>query len=153
MRPFSCAAYRYSAICFTMLRDSSKGSFFFSSRRRHTRCLSDWSSDVCSSDLHALPHIGLERPAPREDQVKAPARPGERLRRVEHDAVARSEERRVGKEASGRDLAVRGIEIEVNEAFLMRRLQIFRHLLYDAARLLQRQLFFFKQKTAYEMPK
>src|SRR5258705_6865845 len=26
-------------------------SVFFSSRRRHTRCLSDWSSDVCSSDL------------------------------------------------------------------------------------------------------
>src|ERR1039458_10647310 len=25
--------------------------FLFSSRRRHTRCLSDWSSDVCSSDL------------------------------------------------------------------------------------------------------
>src|SRR5258705_5640951 len=24
---------------------------FFSSRSRHTRCLSDWSSDVCSSDL------------------------------------------------------------------------------------------------------
>src|ERR1039458_10754235 len=29
--------------------------FFFSSRRRHTRCLSDWSSDVCSSDLYTLP--------------------------------------------------------------------------------------------------
>src|SRR5205814_4160183 len=28
--------------------------FFFSSRRRHTRCLSDWSSDVCSSDLWDL---------------------------------------------------------------------------------------------------
>src|SRR2546429_2430820 len=28
-------------------------SFFFSSRRRHTRCSRDWSSDVCSSDLHA----------------------------------------------------------------------------------------------------
>src|SRR5258705_661252 len=28
--------------------------FFFSSRRRHTRCLSDWSSDVCSSDLRIL---------------------------------------------------------------------------------------------------
>src|SRR5258705_10545409 len=28
--------------------------FFFSSRRRHTRCLSDWSSDVCSSDLDDL---------------------------------------------------------------------------------------------------
>src|SRR5216684_5415063 len=26
-------------------------SFFFSSRRRHTRCSRDWSSDVCSSDL------------------------------------------------------------------------------------------------------
>src|SRR5436853_836814 len=25
--------------------------FFLSSRRRHTICLSDWSSDVCSSDL------------------------------------------------------------------------------------------------------
>src|SRR2546426_5170100 len=26
-------------------------SFFFSSRRRHTRLQGDWSSDVCSSDL------------------------------------------------------------------------------------------------------
>src|SRR5437879_9227371 len=26
--------------------------FFFSSRRRHTRYIGDWSSDVCSSDLH-----------------------------------------------------------------------------------------------------
>src|SRR5437762_530789 len=26
-------------------------SFFFSSRRRHTRYIGDWSSDVCSSDL------------------------------------------------------------------------------------------------------
>src|SRR3989337_4200866 len=25
--------------------------FFFSSRRLHTRCYRDWSSDVCSSDL------------------------------------------------------------------------------------------------------
>src|SRR6266436_10366493 len=28
--------------------------FFFSSRRRHTRCSRDWSSDVCSSDLLGL---------------------------------------------------------------------------------------------------
>src|SRR5207245_8187331 len=28
--------------------------FFFSSRRRHTRCYRDWSSDVCSSDLVVL---------------------------------------------------------------------------------------------------
>src|SRR5215469_505522 len=31
--------------------------FFFSSRRRHTRSLRDWSSDVCSSDL-ADAHLG-----------------------------------------------------------------------------------------------
>src|SRR6266852_7635721 len=28
--------------------------FFFSSRRRHTRCYRDWSSDVCSSDLREI---------------------------------------------------------------------------------------------------
>src|SRR6266542_3089421 len=33
------------------------GFFFFSSRRRHTRCYRDWSSDVCSSDL--LEEAGL----------------------------------------------------------------------------------------------
>src|SRR2546429_2056547 len=33
--------------------------FFFSSRRRHTRCSRDWSSDVCSSDL--AEHTGNER--------------------------------------------------------------------------------------------
>src|SRR4030042_3212768 len=32
---------------------------FFSSRRRHTRCSRDWSSDVCSSDLRE--HDVLER--------------------------------------------------------------------------------------------
>jgi len=29
--------------------------FFFSSRRRHTRYIGDWSSDVCSSDLNDEP--------------------------------------------------------------------------------------------------
>src|ERR1017187_10960889 len=33
-----------------MCRESLPG-FFFSSRRRHTRYIGDWSSDVCSSDL------------------------------------------------------------------------------------------------------
>src|SRR5437588_3318443 len=33
--------------------------FFFSSRRRHTRSLCDWSSDVCSSDLCLLTHGNL----------------------------------------------------------------------------------------------
>src|SRR2546429_9223151 len=32
-------------------RDGRQPCFFFSSRRRHTRCSRDWSSDVCSSDL------------------------------------------------------------------------------------------------------
>src|SRR5438128_1007363 len=31
--------------------DSDRDGFIFSSRRRHTRCYRDWSSDVCSSDL------------------------------------------------------------------------------------------------------
>src|SRR2546422_8317072 len=31
------------------------GLLFFSSRRRHTRCSRDWSSDVCSSDLFIDP--------------------------------------------------------------------------------------------------
>src|SRR5260221_6486341 len=34
--------------------------FFFSSRRRHTRSLCDWSSDVCSSDLTFQFTIGGE---------------------------------------------------------------------------------------------
>src|SRR5262247_381527 len=41
---------------------SARSAFFFSSRRRHTRCLSDWSSDVCSSDIRGVPtqddHVG-----------------------------------------------------------------------------------------------
>src|SRR5690554_7451103 len=32
-------------------KDHPDDHFFFSSRRRHTRCGRDWSSDVCSSDL------------------------------------------------------------------------------------------------------
>src|SRR5690606_40148473 len=38
-------------------------SFFFSSRRRHTRFSRDWSSDVCSSDLSccAAAHPRTER--------------------------------------------------------------------------------------------
>src|SRR5256884_792138 len=35
-------------------------SFFFSSRRRHTRCSRDWSSDVCSSDLKILAIPGVK---------------------------------------------------------------------------------------------
>src|SRR5690606_39635311 len=44
-------------------------SFFFSSRRRHTRFSRDWSSDVCSSDLVLLAasgDIGPNDPVPME---------------------------------------------------------------------------------------
>src|SRR2546429_531451 len=36
---------------FVCIGTQRMASFFFSSRRRHTRCSRDWSSDVCSSDL------------------------------------------------------------------------------------------------------
>src|SRR5690625_7690825 len=39
----------------------SSSSFFFSSRRRHTRWPRDWSSDVCSSDLVPLNDIASEQ--------------------------------------------------------------------------------------------
>src|SRR3989442_6782118 len=39
--------------------------FFFSSRRRHTRCGRDWSSDVCSSDLVLLHRLALRLCRPR----------------------------------------------------------------------------------------
>src|SRR5207249_9350394 len=88
--------------------------FFFSSRRRHTRSKRDWSSDVCSSDLiagHADPQAdqrGRRFDAPRVPaRLHAPATQGERAGRggLREGAPARSdrsEERRVGKEESGR---------------------------------------------------
>src|SRR5438045_6366658 len=50
---FNLSLYNYDCLCFYFLRYLFFlfFFFFFSSRRRHTRCLSDWSSDVCSSDL------------------------------------------------------------------------------------------------------
>src|SRR3989442_9757141 len=89
--------------------------FFFSSRRRHTRCGRDWSSDVCSSDLwtllrkkgldygprafRAVPdHVDEEIPVPLPK--KCPDCGG----RVIHDDTQpqyqedRSEEGRVGEE-------------------------------------------------------
>src|SRR5262249_17041977 len=43
--------------------------FFFSSRRRHTRLVSDWSSDVCSSDLRLHRHSTRSRYAGRQHSV------------------------------------------------------------------------------------
>src|SRR5437016_13795667 len=44
--------------------------FFFSSRRRHTRLVSDWSSDVCSSDL--LTHARNGDHTALEERIVAP---------------------------------------------------------------------------------
>src|SRR2546429_1743786 len=90
--------------------------FFFSSRRRHTRCSRDWSSDVCSSDLDSqhcrllLLHaaepvrrtisecIALAK-AHEEETGKAPVLDPDFAEDVEE---IRSEERRVGKECRSR---------------------------------------------------
>src|SRR5947199_1610470 len=75
--------------------------FLFSSRRRHTRCLSDWSSDVCSSDLEddACQVLDASSSPTRTSTTSArctssfgPAAPACWPTR------SRSEERRVGKE-------------------------------------------------------
>src|SRR5690349_21522565 len=84
--------------------------FFFSSRRRHTRSLRDWSSDVCSSDLikgivysdgdNCYHPIAIQHDCFEESE--------EGYRQMlehlwgEFPHTARSEERRVGKECRWR---------------------------------------------------
>src|SRR5205814_7229510 len=77
--------------------------FFFSSRRRHTRCLSDWSSDVCSSDLASVKLL-LSASGRNVDAI-APHHGHHPLAQHVNGAevrAARSEERRVGKECRSR---------------------------------------------------
>src|SRR5258705_6784388 len=91
--------------------------FFFSSRRRHTRCLSDWSSDVCSSDLPSIAILrrGVCDRGPAVRASHSPSADGGRRvpqNQAPHpnasalwrQAIAekRSEERRVGKECRSR---------------------------------------------------
>src|SRR5436309_12621936 len=75
--------------------------FFFSSRRRHTRFSRDWSSDVCSSDLHGYKaHDAAVAALPVPRKEREGATPAGDL--VEFTADIRSEERRVGKECRSR---------------------------------------------------
>src|SRR5437879_7099874 len=95
--------------------------FFFSSRRRHTRYIGDWSSDVCSSDLPGhLETMGTAKgripetaPWPRARHGGTCAGRGRHLDR-QHGchSVKRSEERRVGKSV---DLDGRGIIKKTNK--------------------------------------
>src|SRR5438034_3953815 len=83
--------------------------FFFSSRRRHTRSLCDWSSDVCSSDLTStsdgeleISVLSLIRPF-RSTSTPLFITHGAFLQDIGKvnmllPARSRSEERRVGKE-------------------------------------------------------
>src|SRR5690606_40633293 len=92
-------------------------SFFFSSRRRHTRFSRDWSSDVCSSDL-ALGVLDVVLLAAvdgvvllavdLEDAERALVEGTEQAVVDQHEVAGhvglelddRSEERRVGKEGT-----------------------------------------------------
>src|SRR5205814_6619829 len=75
--------------------------FFFSSRRRHTRCLSDWSSDVCSSDLrHATGATsGVSAEGGAHSAQRCGGSPHEALAQATIGLCGRSEERRVGKQS------------------------------------------------------
>src|SRR5438046_8396173 len=72
--------------------------FFFSSRRRHTRLVSDWSSDVCSSDLCA--RLAFLRAKSMASYRASTTTWAEITLSAQATRTAgwRSEERRVGKE-------------------------------------------------------
>src|SRR5690349_25163052 len=83
--------------------------FFFSSRRRHTRSLRDWSSDVCSSDLEepmaAAIGAGLPVQSAGGSMVVDIGGGTTEVAVISLGgivAATRSEERRVGKECRSR---------------------------------------------------
>src|SRR5690606_31495300 len=67
--------------------------FFFSSRRRHTRFSRDWSSDVCSSDLHRVAGGGGKDHAAAIFPLCLRAYAASPDRRLGHEAPATAESR------------------------------------------------------------
>src|SRR5688572_1613100 len=66
--------------------------FFFSSRRRHTRFDCDWSSDVCSSDLHARLRATIDpQKATPSSRVKPGKPAGSERMETTHYSVVDSE--------------------------------------------------------------
>src|SRR5256886_8574953 len=113
----------YGRVPATQIRLMVKGAmkhskiFFFSSRRRHTRFDCDWSSDVCSSDLHLREELSRVL---AEDYIRTARAKGAPVWRhafkegflipvteivsakIPFLLGGRSEERRVGKECRSR---------------------------------------------------
>src|SRR3712207_9026025 len=63
--------------------------FFFSSRRRHTRYWRDWSSDVCSSDLHPIAGVSIGESHPHVLLTEAHAAIAVHIRAVQPPVPAR----------------------------------------------------------------
>src|SRR5262249_57176058 len=82
--------------------------FFFSSRRRHTRLVSDWSSDVCSSDL-SIPACGNRRPHDRASPRGARDRGAGGVRSFRSWEIGRASCRE-SVDPCGRDLMKRNIQ-------------------------------------------
>src|SRR5438132_13902337 len=105
------------------MTDPAPNTFFFSSRRRHTRSLCDWSSDVCSSDLP------YKAPGDFDDLLNFFVREGRLQTRprlnifgqAPDNALVRSEERRVGNEMRSRKGPNVGIINMLNRPYTTKR--------------------------------
>src|SRR3546814_6806405 len=88
---------RYSICCEVGVGLGCVFVLFFKQKTAYEMRISDWSSDVCSSDLP--PALGAQVPDGGERDLQLPDRPVVGHRSLRYRLLpARSEERRVGKE-------------------------------------------------------